>query len=299
MANNGKAWAAGVLSAECQEHLWLWHQDHEEVEMSTTIAQLAAAVGTSGTVLVLLWQERVRRQEARLERIITTVLTPIQETLESYAGFLARTSYPLTWRHPEGLILDPRPGPFPRIQFGATDYGESAQDAHLYAVAYNSVKRQRPYRHLINDWETFEEEHEQIQTDLLALAKDAERTLRASCTLPDISVDYNSSRNCAYGQLALYVFNRTWLAHYEIELLEEACVGNPAHWKLRNVAASTEYTNGTTREETAQIKTVITELISDNSLRERAARLQRTVETLDGRRGALLGAIAEIRWDRM
>ncbi len=264
--------------------------------MWATIAKWVTAVGTSGTVLVLLWQRRVRRQEDQCERDITTVLTPIQEKLESYAGFLARTSYPLIWHRPEGLILDPQPSPVPRTQFVATDYGASAHDADLYAVAYNDVKGRRPYRHLINDLEKFDAERKQVQADLLALAKDVERTLRASCTLPDFSMD-NSRCYCAYGPLALYVFNRIWLAHYEIKLEEQPC--NQTHWKLVNVDASTEYTNGTTREEIAQIRTVTLELISDNSIRERATRLQRTVETLDGRRRALLGAIAEIRWGRI
>ena len=264
--------------------------------MWATIAKWVTAVSTFGTVLVLLWQKRVRHQEDQRERIITTVLTPIREKLESYAGFLARISRPLTWHSPDGLILDPQPSQFPSIQFATTVYGASAHDADLYAVAYNNVKGRRSYRNLINDWEKFDAERKQVQADLLALAEDVERTLRASCTLPDFSMG-NRPRYCSYGPLALYVFNRIWLAYYEIELEEQPC--NQTHWSLVNVEAPTEYTNGTTREEIAQIRTVITELISDNYLRERASRLQRTAETLDRRRRALLDAIAKIRWDRM
>ncbi|MHB1610005.1 MAG: hypothetical protein ACYCXX_15535 [Acidiferrobacter thiooxydans] len=290
--------AVGVLLGERHDNWCLRHHGPGEIVMWATIAQWVAAAGTFSTVLVLLWQGRVRRQEAHLAQVINIVLEPLRTTLEGRAAVVLRTTCPLQWSG-KGIEVNPRPGWFflPSSPGDLMASQAPSSDSNLYDVAYGAVKKQRRYRRLIADFEQFDKTYTKfVSCDLVAFTQSIEKLLRAGCMLPDMETNTSAPRCCAYSQLSIYAFSKLWINHYSYQLCVEDDTQKPGYAKLWTPGGS-YYSQGATRDEAIAIMSQVESLVSDSAIQARVDELKASADGINRAREMLLKTIAQIRWD--
>lgn len=267
--------------------------------MGTAIAQWVAAVGTIGTVIVLIFQSYERRKASRESQVIEVVLEPLRARLEGgMASILERRANPVIWRFDSGLATNPDPpAGIALSSFLAPPATVPTSDKPLFSVAYRAVRVQRPYRDLIDKWEALNRDYrELLEGGLLPLVQQIDGHLRASCTVPDMMEDRNAPRWCSYSQLAEHAFNTLWLRRYPYTLeVQRDKPGAPDIAILRSPGGP-NFTDGTTESEVAGLQDAIKGLMADAAVQDTIEKLKQEACTLDEQRQRLLKTIAAIRW---
>ncbi len=269
--------------------------------MWAAIAQWVAAVGTIGTVIVLIYQSYELRKASRAAQVIDVVFEPLRAQLEGgMASILERRANPIIWRPDSGLVTNPDPpAGIALSSFLAPTAAVPISDGALFSVAYRTIRVQRPYRDLIDIWEALNRDYrELLDRGLLPLVQQIDRRLRASCTVPDMMEDRNATRWCSYSQLAELAFNTHWLARYSYTLeVRRGKPGAPSVVALWSPGGP-NFTDGTTESEVTALRSAIDSWATDAAVQETVKNLKQLACALNEQRERLLERIATIRWSR-
>lgn len=209
--------------------------------VSTTVLAVTAVIGLMG-VLRPLQQEAERRRKLHRDKLVTEVIEPIAvELQQEYVGILSRTTFPLDWDNGQGLHWRPASSRFVSAKRSKT------ADMNVYEKYYNHVKNNH-YPALIGHVENFKRDFEIFSHSTLQQAKDLEREIRTVADLPESPTQQGQHWYTA-GNIALYVFDRIWMANYNFPLtIRPDHIAQSGFWGLWNEGASKQYARGSEEE---------------------------------------------------